>query len=301
MNPNLKPKFLKSKLSFFRKENLGYASVISPGDPSKALHLLNPTVVEIVEMFTGEHTLDEIKLLYAAKYNQTNPLPLGRYVDQALYILLLYDLVDLGDAAEPMRTIGEPIPKVRRLQEWDFVALRHLLNGGSFPEKESNPIIHFLHPYVMLSLYTEMILRMRVFNRREFFYAITTGSEIDFVVSFYDERPMRPLACLGIIAGTKAYQLEEGLACVLPVLIEEAAPLFHKLEWRYRVDEMNTPALRSVFETFGFKQEAIIPGEFGPGADEVVYGRIDARAPSGEAPTEQTRVPQTGGPSPELL
>jgi hypothetical protein len=301
MNPTLKPRFVKGNLTFFRKENLGYASVISPGDQSKALQILNPTVVEIAEMFTGEHTLDEVKALYAAKFNQTNPVPLGRYVDQTLYILYLYNLVDLGDTSEPIPTTGEPIPKVRRLEEWDFAGLRSLFNGGGFPEKQSNPVIHFLHPYVMLPLYAEMMLRLRIFNRREFFYAITTGPEIDFVVSFYDERPQRPLACLGIIAGTKAYQLEEGLSCVLPVLVEEAAPLFHKLEWRYRVDEMNTPALRSVFETFGFKQEAVIPGEFGPGADEVVYGRIDVKAPSEEAPSEQTGVPPTGGPSPELL
>jgi hypothetical protein len=286
MNPNLKPRLMKGKFTYFRKENLGYASVISPGDPSKALHLLNPTVVEIAEMFDGERTLEEVKALYAAKFNQAGSLALARYVDQTLYILYLYNLVDLGDIAEPLPTTGEPIPKVRKLEEWDFAGLRNLLNGGSFPEKPSSPVIHFLHPYTMLTMYIEMILRLRIFNRREFFYAITKGAEVDFVVSFYDERPARPLACLGIVVGTNTYQLEEGLSCVLPVLLKETSPLFHKLEWRYRADEKDYSALRSVLERFGFRQEAIIPGEFGPGADEVVYGRIvEAAGPGAKTPT----------------
>lgn len=274
MNPRMKPKLKRKEFTFFRKENKGYASVISPGDPSKALHLLNPTVVEISELFTGERTLDEIKAIYAAKYNQSSPAPLSTYVDQTLYILYLYNLVDLQDAPDILPMKGPPIPQVRKLEEWDFAGLRDLFVGGEFPEKQSSPIFHFLHPYVTLTLYSEMILRLRIFNRREFFYAIATGSRVDFAVSFYDERPLRPLACLGVIIGTNTYPLDEGLSCVMPVLLRDVAPLFHKLEWRHTVNGKDYSTLRSLLERFGFKQEAVIPDEFGSGAHEVVYGQI---------------------------
>jgi hypothetical protein len=285
MNPNVKPKLMKEAFTFFRKENLGYASIISPGDPSKALHLLNPTAVEIAEMFTGERTLEEIKAEYATKYKQQSPSPLSQYIDQTLYILYLYNLIDLQDTEKELPTKGSPIPKVRKLEEWDFSALRNLFNGGEFPAKESNTIFHFLHPYVTLPLYSEMILRMRIFNRREFFYAITTGSRVDFAMSFYDERPLRPLACLGIIIGIQEYSLDEGVACILPVLIKEISPLFHKLEWRYATDEKDYSPLIALLENFGFAREAVIPDEFGPGSHEVVYGRILSPPAPAEPPS----------------
>lgn len=50
MNAGARPRFDPERFAFFRRELAGYASAISPGDPSKALRILNPTTMEIAEL-----------------------------------------------------------------------------------------------------------------------------------------------------------------------------------------------------------------------------------------------------------
>jgi hypothetical protein len=175
------------------------------------------------------------------------------------------------------------MPKVRRLEEWDLGALRELYNGGSFPAKENVPTFHFRSPYVVPELYSELLLRLGLFQQREFFYAITTGDRIDFAVSFFDERPLKPMASLATIIGTGAYGLEEGVASIFPVLLRDGRQLLHKLEFRYTAGMGDVEQVVTVLASLGFEHEATIVDEFGPGRHEEVWGRLMHEADEDDA------------------
>jgi hypothetical protein len=279
MNPKLKPRFDRERFGFFRREHAGYASAISPEDPTKALHILNPTVVDVADQCTGEATVGEIRTSYAARYQQDGDGPLARYVDDSIFMLALYNLVTFELPAEEPRTAGEPLPAVRRLEEWDLKALRWLFGGGGFPEKQAIPIVHYRHPYVLPEIYSELMLRQRIFQQREFFYAITRADEIDFVVSFFDERPMKPMASIGTIVGVSSYPFEEGMRCVFPVIEKDLAGHVFKLEWRHVTGSAEVDELKRVLGEVGFVHDATIPDEFGPGRGEEIWGKVLPSAP----------------------
>jgi hypothetical protein len=279
MNPQLKPRFDEKRFLFFREENAGYASAISPGDPNKALHVLNPTVYDIGRMCTGEATLAEIQARYAARFQQDPSSPLVKYVEEAILLLSLYNLLTFSGEAPPT-TSGEPIPIVRRLEEWDLGPLRTLLLGGRFPEKDGMPMLHYRHPYLSPESYNEMLLRLRIFQNQEFFYAVTAGPRIDFVVSCLDERPLKPVAVVASIVGTGRYTLADGLSYVLPVLLDDVRTSLHKLQWRRVVGTDDYPELAALFQSHGFQLEAALRDEFGPGHDEEIFYKILDPPPS---------------------
>jgi hypothetical protein len=285
MNPHSRPTFDREAFFFFRREHAGYASVISPEDPSKALHVLNPTVAEIGELCTGAQTIEEIRAAFCARYDQPPTSPLARYVDEAVFMLSLYNLVSFELTPEEPRVAGDPIPRVRRLEEWDLAALRELFTGGAFPAKPDVPEFHFKSPYVVPELYSELLLRLRLFQQREFFYAITTGERVDFAVSFFDERPLKPMASLATVVGSRDYPLEEGLAAIFPVLVKDGRDLLHKLEVRTVAGLAEVGRAIAALERLGFAHEATIIDEFGPGRHEEVWGLLLNPAPPASAET----------------
>jgi hypothetical protein len=206
-------------------------------------------------------------------------------VDEALFILSLYDLLEFGPVSKEPASAGEPIPTVRRLDEADLCGIVDLLSGGAFPDKADVPLFHFRHPYVQPEHYTELLLRLRLFQQREVFYAVTTGQRVDFFVSVFDERPLKPMATIATIAGSSRYSVEEGLAFVMPEILREARDVHHKLEWRYVTGSMDYGLLATLLETHGFRKEAVLAGEFGPGRDEVVFSLMVMTGSVGEAST----------------
>jgi hypothetical protein len=277
LKSHVRPRFDEQRFTYFREENAGYASAISPEDPSKALHVLNPTVVDIARLCDGVRTVAEIHAAYNSRFQQAPDGPLGRYVDEALFILSLYNLLDFPPSPDEPVSAGEPIPTVKRLEEGDLAGIIELLAGGTFPEKTAVPLFHFRHPYIQPEHYSELLLRLRLFQQREAFYAVVTGSRVDFFVSLFDERPLKPLATIAAIAGSPRYSLEEGISYVMPELLRDARGQLHKLEWRYVTGSQEFGSLTAVLERQGFRREAVLEGEFGPGRDEVVYSRILSR------------------------
>ena len=303
MNQNATPRFDEQRFTYFREENAGYASAISPEDPSKALHVLNPTVVDVARLCDGARTVSQIRAAYGARYQQPPDGPLASYVDEALFILSLYNLLEFGPSAAEPRSAGEPIPTVRRLDEGDLTGIVDLLSGGSFPEKADVPLFHFRHPYVQPEHYTELLLRLRIFQQREIFYAVVTGPRVDFFVSLFDERPLKPMATIATIAGSPRYSLEEGISYVMPEVLRESRELLHKLEWRYVTGEHDFGPVAKLLVRHGFRKEAVLAGEFGPDRDEVVYSLIlpHETVPPGAAPPGETpaSVRAKGGRKPK--
>ena len=309
MDPKLKPRFDERRFLFFREEHAGYASAISPGDPNKALHVLNPTVVDVARLCTGEATVQEIQVQYATRYGQgpdsplaqyqSSPGPLDRYVEEAIILLSLYNLVtfevdeELPAADEELPAADESKPVVRRLEEWDLAALRTLMLGGTFPEKEDVPTIHYRHPYLPPAAYGELMLRMRIFQNQEFFYAVATGSRLEFVVSCFDERPLKPVTAIATILGTDRYTLGDGLAEVLPVLIDDVKASFDKIQWRQVTGPEGHPELADLLESYGFGKEGVLVDEFGPGRDEEIFTRHLRPPPADDTPQD----PEADGPS----
>lgn len=280
MNRNARPRFDEKRFTFFREENAGYASAISPEDPSKALHVLNPTVVDVARLCDGIRTVADIRAAYNARFQQAPDGPLGRYVDEALFILSLYNLLDYETQTSEPLSAGEPMPTVRRLAESDLTGIVELLSGGKFPEKADVPLFHFRHPYIQPEHYTELLVRLRLFQQREAFYAVVTGPRVDFFVSLFDERPLKPMATIASIAGSSRISLEDGLSWVMPEVFREARLLLHKLEWRYVTGTADLGRLTTLLERHGFRKEAVLEGEFGPGRDEVVYSSIVSMEPA---------------------
>lgn len=277
MRPVARPRFDPERFTFFRRELAGYASAISPGDPSKALRILSPTTMEIAELCTGQATVDEIKRHFAARYQQDPHGVLGGQVDEALLMLSLYDLLSIeDDGARP--EASDTGPTVRRLEEWDFLALRLFLNAGPFPDKQAPPLVHFRHPYVTVEMYAELLLRMRLFHQREHFFALWRDRRIEFVLSLFDERPLKPVASIALVAGVVEQPLQEAVVEVFPVVQADLQGRVIKLEWRTVSDDAQASELAPVLETLGFRLEATLANEFGPGRDEVVYTKsLDTR------------------------
>ncbi|HPC82613.1 MAG TPA: hypothetical protein P5234_04850 [Thermoanaerobaculaceae bacterium] len=272
MNAGARPRFDPERFAFFRRELAGYASAISPGDPSKALRILNPTTMEIAELCTGHATVEEIKRHFAARYGQDPHGPLGSQVDEALLMLSLYDFLSLEEDGSR----SEPPPGadgVRRLEEWDFLALRMFLNAGAFPDKPAPPLVHFRHPYTTVEMYSELLLRMRLFHFREHFFALWRDRRIEFLVSAFDERPLKPVASLALVAGLPEVPVNEGVARLFEALEADLRGRVHKLEWRTVSDDAQAAELVPVFEGLGFRLAASLADEFGPGRDELVYTR----------------------------
>lgn len=283
MNPKSRPRFDPEEFAFFRKENAGYASAISPADPSKALRIFNPTVLEIGQMCTGEHTLEEIRAQYLEMYQQPPGSPLVQWVDESIYALAMYNLVTFELDEEP-RSAGPPMPKVRRLEEWDLDALRLLLGGGEFPQKIEVPTIYYRHPDLTHQMYGELLLRVRIFQQRELFFAVTEGERIDFVISFLDERPIKPVGSLAIVAGTDTYTLEQGLAYVFPAIERDLPRAIHKLVWRHVTGGHDISRLTVALAGHGFVHEATHHDEYGPGRDELVHARVIGERDPQESP-----------------
>ena len=273
MKAEARPHFDPERFTFFRRELAGYASAVSPGDPSKALRILSPTTMEIAELCTGLATVDEIKRHFAARYQQDPNGALGSQVDEALLMLSLYDLLSIeDDSAEP--EIVEAQPAVRRLEEWDFLALRLFLNAGPFPDKLAPPVIHFRHPYVTIEMYSELLLRMRLFHQREHFFALWCDRRIEFFLSLFDERPLKPVASVALVAGLSGVPLAETVVRVFPVLEADLRGRVHKLEWRTVSDAPGNDGLFPVLDSLGLRLEAMLTDEFGPGRHELIYTKV---------------------------
>jgi hypothetical protein len=271
VNGRARPRFDPERFAFFRRELAGYASAISPHDPSKALRILNPTTMEIAGLCSGHVTVEEIKLHFAARYQQDPHGALGAQVDEALLMLSMYDLLTVEDDV----TDSRPTPSGgRRLEEWDFKALRHFLAGGAFPDKDAPPIVHYRHPYVTVEMYSELLLRMRLFHQREHFYALWEEERIRFVLSLFDERPLKPVASIALVAGVVEQPLREGVLELFPEVEADLQGRLHKLEWRTVSGDRGECELIPVLEHLGFRLEATLVDEFGPGRDEIVYTRL---------------------------
>lgn len=287
MRADARPRFDPARFLFFRRELAGYATAISPGDPSKALRVLNPTTMEIAELCDGGMTVAQIKRQFAARYQRDPDGMLGSQVDEALLMLSLYNLLTVEGVDEP-RPAADPTPTVRRLAEWDLGALRLFLGGGSFPQKENPPVIHFRHPYVTIEMYAELLLRMRIFHQKEHFYALLRGDLIEFVLSLFDERPLKPVASIALVVGIPAHGVRDGVTRVFPEVERDLQGRVDKLEWRYVTDGIDRTDLSSALEELGFRLEATIPDEFGPGRDEKVLGKS----------LQAVRPPSPGGADP---
>lgn len=270
MNASARPRFDPARFTFFRRELAGYASAISPQDPSKALRILSPTTMEIADLCSGHLTVEEIKTHFAARYQQDPHGALGAQVDEALLMLAMYDLLTVEDAGAEARPASSG---VRRLEEWDFLALRSFLAGGAFPAKDTPPLVHFRHPYVTVEMYAELLLRMRMFHQREHIFALWEEERIRFVLSLFDERPLKPVASIALVAGVEVQPVREAVLEIFPVVEADLQGRVGKLEWRTVSDDAKASELIGVLETLGFRLEATLADEFGPGRDEVVYTR----------------------------
>lgn len=278
MRPDTRPRFDPERFTFFRRELAGYASAISPGDPSKALRILSPTTMEIAELCTGQATVEEIKRHFAARYQQDPHGALGSQVDEALLMLSLYDLLSIEDDSTRSE-IPEAAPVVRRLEEWDFLALRLFLNAGPFPDKQAPPLVHFRHPYVTVEMYAELLLRMRLFHQREHFFARWRDRRIEFILSLFDERPLKPVASIALVAGLSDVPVAEAVARVFPVVEADLRGRVHKLEWRTVSDAPGNDVLLPVLESLGLRLGATLADEFGPGRHELIYTKVLVRQP----------------------
>lgn len=271
MNARARPHFDPARFTFFRRELAGYASAISPQDPSKALRILSPTTMEIAELCSGHATVEEIKTHFAARYQQDPHGALGAQVDEALLLLSMYDLLTVEDDEADARPASSG---VRRLEEWDFRALRSFLAGGTFPAKDAPPLVHFRHPYVTVEMYAELLLRMRMFHQREHIFALWESGRVRFVLSLFDERPLKPVASIALVAGVEEQPVQEAVLEIFPVVEADLQGRVGKLEWRTVSDDAKASELIGVLETLGFRLEATLADEFGPGRNEVVYTRF---------------------------
>jgi hypothetical protein len=274
MRGDARPRFDPERFLFFRRELAGYASAISPGDPSKALKVLNPTTMEIADLCTGYATVDEIKRHVAARYQNDPTGVVGGQVDEALLMLRLYDLVTVEPEAPPPPVAQGAELELRRLLEWDLIALRVFLSGGAFPEKAHPPLVHYRHPYVTVDAYSELLIRMRLFHQKEQFYALCRGADIEFILSVFDERPLKPNGAIALIAGVESIPAVDGVARVFPYAERDLTGRLAKLQWRHVTGGICDPALEAAFEQIGFRLEATLPDEFGPGRDEKIWGRV---------------------------
>lgn len=273
MRAGARPRFDPERFTFFRRELAGYASAISPGDPSKALRILSPTTMEIADLCTGQATVEEIKRHFAARYQQDPHGALGSQVDEALLMLSLYGLLSVEDDST-WTDSSEPAPAVRRLEEWDFLALRLFLNAGPFPDKSAPPLVHYRHPYVTVEMYAELLLRMRLFHQREHVFAVWRERRIEFVLSLLDERPLKPVASLALVAGLPDVPVAEAVTRIFPVLEADLQGRIHKLEWRIVADNPGRDALTPLFESLGLRLGATLADEFGPGRHELIYSKV---------------------------
>ncbi len=270
MNPNLKPLFDEERFLFFREENAGYASAISPGDPSKTLHILNPTVYDIGRLCTGGSTVAEIKAQYTGRYQQDSTSPLARYVEESIMLLSLYDLLTF-DSCAICGTSDVSFPEVRRLAESDFRLIRDLFIGSPLIEEGGLPLFHFRHPYLAPSFYSEMSLRLRLFQNMEVFYVRMTGHRIDFLISCLLERPTKPIATIASIVGTSHCSVTEGVTHVLPLLLEDLRNHCSKIRWQRVVEVCDSAGVPALIQSHGFQLEAVLKNEFGLGRDEEIY------------------------------
>ena len=279
MRGDAKPRFDPERFTYFRRELAGFASAISPDDPSRTLRVLNKSVLEVAELCTGYATVDEIRQFLAARYQKPADGPLIRnQVDEALLMLAIYNLITLDDEHDTANSESEAdhdeSPTVRRLEEWDFNAFRLFLSGGTFPDKPNPPIVHFRHPYTNVEVYSEMLLRMRLFHGSEHVFALERGTRLEFVATFFDERPLKPVASLALIAGIEGIELEDGFAQVFTAAERDLPGRVRRLEARLVEGRAETEAIEPLLVAAGYEREGVLRNAFGPGASELVFGRL---------------------------
>jgi hypothetical protein len=291
MKGTARPHFDRERLQYFRRELAGYATAISPQDPGRALKVLNPTIMDIAELCTGYTTVDEIKRHFAVRYGNDPTGMVSTQVDEALLLLELYNLVTV-EQEQPGPSAGDGQPAVRRLEEWDLCTLRVFLSGGAFPEKEHPPVVHYRHPYVTLEAYTELLIRMRLFHQKEHYYVIERDGAIEFLLSVFDERPVKNAASVALIAGIEAVPLADGIARTFAEAERDLTGRVRKIQWRYVTDGTQGPTLTAAMEQAGLRLEASIPDEFGPGRAEEIWARI-LEPPAPVAPEEPPESPDS--------
>lgn len=279
MRLHLKPKFDEESLAFLREENEGYASVMAAGSPDRSVELLNPSAMEIARLATGEATVEEIIRAFARRHPGPTPDMITEVVNRGLALLAQYGLltVEPSEAMQverPELYAGEGELVTRKLDENDFRALRSLLIGSSFPDFARLPRTFYANPYLSSVWYEEMLLRGRLFHQRETFFGTFCDRALEFAMSFVDNRPLKPTATVGLVLGLEGADLGAALKRVLPTAFEQLKGDFQKVSWTFVVHQAvgDDPSLLA--EASGFTRAAHIPGEFGPGKDELQYERV---------------------------
>jgi hypothetical protein len=115
---------------------------------------------------------------------------------------------------------------------------------------------------------------MRLFHQKEHYYALERRGAIEFLLSVFDERPLKPAASIALIAGIEAVPLADGVARAFVEAERDLTGRVHKIQWRHVTDGKDDPTLAEALERAGMRLEARIPDEFGPGKAEEIWGKI---------------------------
>jgi hypothetical protein len=271
MNGSAKPRFDTKGLLFFRKENESYASFISPMNPSEGLQLLNPGIMEIADMCTGDVTADEILARYIASHASIDETTARSNVSRAMILLGHYSLLRTESGAVLDELAGATADGVRRLGGDDLRAIRSLLTGGEFPSFDRVPKTYYTNPYLPEALYEEMFVRLRVFNGKEAFFGSFSGGQLTFAMGVLDNAPVKPTGSVSILAGLEGQDLEQALSEVLSIALADLKRTYLKLTWSFLVKPMSRERFPEIAERLGAKRTATLTNEFGPNIDEVQY------------------------------
>jgi hypothetical protein len=122
--------------------------------------------------------------------------------------------------------------------------------------------------------YEEVMVRSRLFHNKEIFFGTFRDRTLEFAVSFVDNRPIKPSATVGLIIGREGTDLREALGRVLATAFAELGADYQKVSWTLVVHRAAGDDPSSLAEATGWTRAADIPGEFGPGKDEVQYERV---------------------------
>jgi hypothetical protein len=122
--------------------------------------------------------------------------------------------------------------------------------------------------------YEEVLIRSRLFHLKETFFGTFRNRELEFIVSFVDNRPIKPSATVGLMMGVDGTDLTAALGRVLPTAFEQLRRDFRKLSWTLVVHVAAGDDPSPVAEATGWTRTAHIRGEFGPDKDEIQYERV---------------------------
>lgn len=265
------PRWVEGQMPVVRQEDEGLFLLYPPSKPRP--HFLNRTAMAVLECCDGEHSLDDLARVLAARFADAPRDTLARDVQRCLHLFQTLGLVDW-----PERAPENPADGVRPADEGDFGPISEFITRRAIepPAPGGFDFTYVAADGDLGQIYRDIALRTRQFHFLEIFFVLRQHGRVQAVAAVRPSSSLGQVMLFTVLLAERGPDEEELDRQLIRGVTEHLAKLgMVRIRFSLRA-ETTSDAQRRFLEAAGFAFEARLLDEYGAGKHVDLWSRSTA-------------------------